>query len=64
VKGGADGVCGHLLQLTGDDGGEQELRLICGVRLDSRPVMAGDLNHAQDEWQPFCLIARRAGPNR
>ena len=53
----------HLLQRTGDDGGEQELLLICGLRLDSKPVIAMDLNHGPDEWQPFCLIARRAGPN-
>ena len=54
----------HLLQLAGNNGGEQEVLLICGLRLDSKPVIARDLNHAPDEWQPFCLIDRRAGPNR
>jgi len=29
VKGGADGISGHLLQLAGDNGGEQEVLLIC-----------------------------------
>ena len=29
VKGGADGIAGHLLQLAGNNGGEQGMRQFC-----------------------------------
>ncbi len=42
---GLGGVCGHLLQLTGDDGGEQELRLIWRFRLGENGVLPVVLPH-------------------
>ena len=35
VKGGADGIAGHLLQLAGNNGGEQGMRQFCTLRLVS-----------------------------
>lgn len=46
VEGGADGISRHLLQLTGDDGGEQGLWPICGIRLGEMPVLPRGLNDA------------------
>lgn len=46
VEGGADGIGRHLLQLTGDDGGEQGLRPICGIRLDMMPLVPRGVNNA------------------
>jgi hypothetical protein len=44
VKGGADGVGGHLLQLAGDNGGEQRIQPIYSTRLGGIPVLPGVLN--------------------
>jgi hypothetical protein len=44
VKGGADGVGGHLLQLAGDNGGEQGIQPIYSTRLGGIPVLPGVLN--------------------
>ena len=46
VEGGADGIGRHLLQLTGDDGGEQGLRPICSIRLGEMPVLPSGLGYA------------------
>ena len=46
VKGGADGIGGHLLQLAGDNGGEQGMRQICWFRLSGIPAPPMVLNHA------------------
>ena len=39
VKGGADGIGGHLLQLAGDNGGEQGMRQICCFSLGEISVL-------------------------
>jgi hypothetical protein len=46
VKGGANGIAGHLLQLAGDDGGEQGTRQICCFRLGEISVLPMVLIHA------------------
>jgi hypothetical protein len=45
VKGGADGIGGHLLQLAGDNGGEQGMGQICWTRLGELAVLPMDLIH-------------------
>jgi hypothetical protein len=45
VKGGADGIGGHLLQLAGDNGGEQGMGQISWFRLGELAVLPMDLIH-------------------
>jgi hypothetical protein len=63
VKSGPDGIGGHLLQLTGDNGGEQELRLICSNRLDSRPVLPKGLNNAVPASPPHSAAGTASKPH-
>ena len=42
VEGGADGVAGHLLQLAGNNGREQDLPRICSSRLGETTVLPSD----------------------
>jgi hypothetical protein len=49
MKGGADGIAGHLLQLTGDNGGEQGMRQTCKFRLGEISVLPTTLNHPYPE---------------
>jgi hypothetical protein len=46
VEGGADGIGSDLLQLTGYNGGEQGMLLICTFRLGGIPAPPMVLNHA------------------
>ncbi len=46
VEGGADGVCSHLLQLAGYNGGEQGMRQTCSSRLGEISVLPMDVIHA------------------
>jgi hypothetical protein len=39
VKSGADGIAGHLLQLGGNNGGEQGAVLICSLTLGEITVL-------------------------
>jgi len=58
VKGGADGIGGHLLQLAGNNGGEQGMRQICILGLDGIPVLPMLLNHA---FHAYSEPARQQG---
>ena len=49
VKSGADGISSHLLQLTGNNGGEQGMRQTCKFRLGEISVLPTTLNHAYPE---------------
>jgi hypothetical protein len=46
VEGGADGISSDLLQLAGDNGGEQGMLRICTFRLGGIPAPPMVLNHA------------------
>ena len=51
VEGGADGIGGHLLQLAGNNGGEQGLPQISWFRLGEIPVLTEDFIHAFHAYQ-------------
>jgi hypothetical protein len=52
VEGGADGVGSDLLQLAGDNGGEQGMLRICTFRLAKMAVSTTDQSDACTAYLP------------